>query len=318
MTVLFFNETPATRLDPKLADLSEIDDAAKRTRQTLTYFREVVDNWPPVPAPPPERDSVPKVVLVDGRLDIAPSTPSPDEQSDPVKLTALERLRDAGAVLLRCGNKHLDIDTVARRLSANIGRDFADIDILSVHFDLEACRDIYDHRAERSGDDILAPDTVSALSQVAQVGPGLTLDNADVEKLEERRRRYDGPPIDESLIENHDTLSKSISKNTEAFGQAIRDLSDIVQAGSTAELDRRRTGQFGLNRDTVFVAGGLVAAGFFGETGSAIYEWFVTSASAISALAPGWGEAFQAWITPILMRAREASEAAKSIAAKRR
>ncbi len=222
---------------------------------------------------------MPKVVLVDGRLDVAPSTPAPEEQSDPVKLAALERLRQAVAVLLRSGNIHLDIETLARRMSANIDRDFADIDILSVHFDLEACRGIYDRRAERTGDDILTPDTVSALSQVGQVGPGLTLDNADVEKLEDRRRRYDGPPIDKKLIEDHDALSKSISENTEAFGQAIRDLSEIVQAGSATELDRRRSAQIGLNRNTVFVAAGIVAGGFLAGAGSALYEWFVTSAT---------------------------------------
>ncbi len=44
LTRLFFSNTPATRLDPRLAELSEIDDAPERTRQTLAYLREGADD----------------------------------------------------------------------------------------------------------------------------------------------------------------------------------------------------------------------------------------------------------------------------------
>lgn len=47
---LSFIGIPALDLDPKLAELSEIKDSIVRTKKTLSYLREVGEDWPPLPA----------------------------------------------------------------------------------------------------------------------------------------------------------------------------------------------------------------------------------------------------------------------------
>ncbi len=44
---LGFRITPATKLDPKLDELSKIEDDKTRAAKTFAYLREVGDNWPP-------------------------------------------------------------------------------------------------------------------------------------------------------------------------------------------------------------------------------------------------------------------------------
>lgn len=44
---LTFRNTPATALDPKLAELSKIQGDWERTAKTFDYLRRIGDNWPP-------------------------------------------------------------------------------------------------------------------------------------------------------------------------------------------------------------------------------------------------------------------------------
>ena len=44
-----YHNTPAAKLDPKLAELSKIEDPQIRATKTFAYLREVGDDWPPIP-----------------------------------------------------------------------------------------------------------------------------------------------------------------------------------------------------------------------------------------------------------------------------
>ena len=93
---LSFKNTPATKLDPNLAELSEIRDAKTRTTKTIAYLREVGDNWPPIPTTTPDQDTILTITQTeDGRLDISPATPDADELSDTVKRKAHQLLQQS-------------------------------------------------------------------------------------------------------------------------------------------------------------------------------------------------------------------------------
>lgn len=310
----------ATTLDPQLAEIAKVEHRANRAKRLFARLREIGDDWPPVPQKAPDQQGAPRIDLVDGQIDLVHSRPDASEQSDPVKQKALERLREAVVHMCRVGNRYPDLDTCSRRLARLIEPDLAEIDLLEVHFELEIIRGIYNRRDEREGEDRLDAEAVGALDRVGMVGPGLTLDNADVERLEERRRRYREDPPSGETRKTQDDLSQSIADAPQLFGEDLREISDRL-AAMEAKSDRQLAFQNDGNRNVIIVAGIAVAdkllwgmaGGPLSGVGNAASDWLVANGDTILFLADHWGEAFRAWITPILMRAREAASAASRL-----
>ncbi|MCP5074733.1 MAG: hypothetical protein GY947_15775, partial [Rhodobacteraceae bacterium] len=319
LDALHFRNTPALALDDTLRELSKVEDVPERTAKTLAYLAEVRDDWPPLPAKSITQDTILTVIQTeDGRLDVAPSQPDADELEDMVKAKAHEKLQDAAKALEQvAGNYHPRLASTARTLSDHIKGDMKTLDMLDVHFELEALRGTYERRAERIGENIFDDDVVDALDRVLMVGPGLVLDNAEVEKLEARKDRYRGAPPSRDVQHAQDVLSDGIIKDQALFGDNMRGYSNTFRKGRVESSDRLRTGQGVLNKNTVikvgtatglFIAAGM-AGGPLSELGNYSLAWLVAHSETIATLAATWGESFLVWITPIMMRAREAQAA---------
>lgn len=316
---LFFRNIPALNLDDKLKELSEIDDNYERTTKTLAYLREVGDNWPPIPTTSPDQDTILTVSQTDeGRLDISPATPAADELTDTVKRKAHQLLQQATKSLEQiAGNMHPRLAATARTLSLHIDCPLQEVDMLDVHFELEALRGTYERRGERKGEDIFGDDVIDALDKVLMIGPGLVLDNEQVERLEARRDRYRGAPPTPDVQAAQDQFSDGIALDPTLFGDTIRNYSVTFKEGHAEGSERLQAGQGILNKNTLIYVGSVIVSGMAGgplsALGNDLLAWLVAQSETISVLAPTWGTAFEAWITPVMMRAREANVAARAL-----
>ncbi len=323
---LDFLGIPALERDDRLRELSKIVGFGKRTAQTIAYLAEVKDHWPPLPKKPLTQDSILTVVQTeDGRLDIAPSHPAAEELTDVVKAKAHEKLKVAVSQLNQtAGNYHPRLARLARDLFEHIDCPLADMDMLDVHFELEALRGTFERRSERKGEDVFGDEVVDALDNVLLIGPGLVLDNEAVEKLEARKDRYRGTMPSADVQKAEDDLSGSIIDNTELFGDNMRGYSVTFVNSEIDDSPRLRAGQETLNKNTVIKVGTNIALFIAKNVGSTVVKvvttaaigWVVLHSETIMALASAWGEPFQAWITPIIMRAKETVAASKDLASK--
>ncbi|TGD45079.1 hypothetical protein EEB11_00385 [Pseudotabrizicola sediminis] len=311
-----FSRIPALDYDPILKGLSAIEDDVERTRETFAYLRSVGSEWPPIQSVVPEQDDFLRVELGDdGRIDVRSARPSGAELSDTVKRKAHVRLKTRANILAQvAGNQFPRLANAARELQSSLDFPFEEIDMLEVHFGLEGLRGIYERRNEGDGEERLTQDVVAALDGVLFVGPGLVLDNEEVQKLEERRDRYRGTPS-QAEIAAQDAVSTAIINNPNIFGERLRSYSQSFIAGSPQEMDRSRVGQVTLNRNALITVGTFFAGGILngplGVIGTESMAWLAQHFVTLSAAIPGWGAAMQVWLTPILMRAREAYQAGK-------
>lgn len=80
---LLFRNTPATQLDPKLDELSNIEDDIVRATKTFAYLREIGDDWPPnhpdAPQPP---DQAPAPIQAEFKDDVLVERPQPSDLSN--------------------------------------------------------------------------------------------------------------------------------------------------------------------------------------------------------------------------------------------
>jgi hypothetical protein len=321
-----FSGIPALALDPNLVKIARIENNYERSFALLQYLDEIGDNWPPLSdtKDAPEQQAAPRVRVLGGVVDVDPATPTPEELDDQVKRQALARLRSAVDRLATAANRYPDLDLPARNLRGHLQGELAGMDLLEVHFELEELQGIFSRRSERQAEDRFDPDILGALDRVCMVGPGLTMDNAAVEAFEARRARYlDRPSALRAIPENRE-LSQAIIEDPQLYGEAIRAYSELFLRAENIDTPARRlsAGQSFLNRNTVLTVGLIFASnalsGPLGTVGTQAMQWLAANAHAISALAPGWGEAFQVWIAPILMRANEASAAAAAMGQNRR
>lgn len=316
-TGLAYFDTPATHLDPRLAELSVLEDDQERTQKTLDYLNEVADNWPPLPTEHPDQsDSMAVEIAEDGRADLVASFPTEAERQDRVKRKAHDRLITALTTLWQlAGNQHYRLAEQVRQYRVHADRDFDELDMLDLYFEHEALRGVCDRRGEREGEEAFGPDLVDALERVLQLGPSLFLDNPDVEAAEARAARYAAAPQPE-IQPAQDALSGAIAGTPEAFGEGIRELSQLFH-DHARHLERLQSGQRDQNRNAIIVVGGFVlsqmATAPLGEAGSALVGWFLANSDTILTLAAHYGTGFEAWVTPIMMRAKEAWAGAKAL-----
>lgn len=112
---LQFRGCAATVLDPELERLSQIEDNADRTDQTLAYLRNLTV-WPPEIASPPDRPGAPSYVLpIDGPMR---SIPEPPEGGDEDQIALQEELRLKVAELIEAAGRSNEPLIVRIRSSA--------------------------------------------------------------------------------------------------------------------------------------------------------------------------------------------------------
>lgn len=324
---LYYRGCLACELDPEgLGKLSEIESNVERTEKTLTYLRNLVD-WPPASAALPEQDDLLLIAPNDeGKLDVVPVRPGPEEAGELLKRRLYQRLRGAFAELAHAtGNQQPDVCNRARAAADGMPEDFAGADIVEIYLEVAWARSVFDRRGEREGEDRLGNVAVAALDEILTVGPGIVLDNPEVEKLEERRRRFDADPLSPPAAAAQQAIAEAIAGDPAAFGDTLRAHARWTAGAAPDGADRRGVVQRILARNVVIAAGKWVAgAAATGIVGSVAWEalhpaaaWLLQNQAGIQVAALGWGEMFLAWLGPVFDQARVVVAAAQSAGAMR-
>ncbi len=309
---LFFQNTPATELDPELKRLSEIKNHQDRTRQTLDYLKSLKE-WPPrksgtkKPFPKmPEQADVLAVFLTDGDLlEIMAALPDDAEFKDRVKQACHDRLKTAASNLINSAGNHYayhDLTQRALEFRDRLDQPFEELDMLDLHFGIEMFREVLENRDERSDEDALTPKLISSLSEIDRYGPGLVRDNEHVEAFEKRR----AADHDDTPVENQDDKSALLGQieiADEVMGDNLRDVARQSK-DQPAQSKRGYAGTL-INRHTIIKAGGAITLGVIGARADALVMWLYTNADLILAVSAPYGESFLNWISPIIDTVRQ-------------
>lgn len=220
---LQFKNTPACTLDPKIAEIAEVKDNADRARQLFAYL----ENWVPPGEEsddyePADTDLLPSTI-VEGRLETALSHPTEEELDDHLKRIMHQRLRsDLQDLAEAASNYFPKTFQKACRLRDRLKPEFEDLDMLNIHQDVEALRQLRLRGQESDLSDPFPQDVLDALDAVSASGPGLTLDNPDVEKLIKKIRRFRNDPLPSDVQAKHDALSQATASDDAAIGENLR------------------------------------------------------------------------------------------------
>ena len=218
---LWFEGTAAARADPRIAAIAGEEIDAERVRMLFAYLKD----WVPPGEVAPEPDNLLPILLTDGKLEIARSLPSEAEIDDRLKRALHGRLLPKAVELARvAGNTQGRLAGRARSLADQLDRPFAELDMINIHMDVEDLATSLRTNVDRVGEDRYSPDIVDALTDVASIGPGLTLDNLDVEKLEDRKRRFAADPPGAEVMAAHSAFSLAVAANETAMGDNLRAL----------------------------------------------------------------------------------------------
>ncbi|MCA3438607.1 MAG: hypothetical protein INF48_14970, partial [Rhodobacter sp.] len=316
---LSFQDTHATRADGTLARLAGIEETEDRARETLAYLN-TLPPWPePLPWVPPETlpdiaplapapDPVPRIDVGAQGLDLALSLVGEADLADPIKPRLYAMLRDAVAKLLRFGNRYSEVAEPAKKLADLTAVPFADADLLAIHLQLAVLTDVRAADADRPKDEQLDPDCRLALDAVLRIGPGVTMDNADVHALEARLAAYAGTRQPPTVAEGERRVIGAVSDSADLATERLRDAAG--QAAKAGEEGRLAGYRRSFNRN-IIIALGTVVSGIFGAAEGFVYGEIVLAAAqflvlhrdAIMATAPAWGQTGYAWLEYILVRA---------------
>ncbi|MEP6269212.1 MAG: leucine-rich repeat domain-containing protein, partial [Paracoccaceae bacterium] len=298
---LSFADIAATRLDPRIGEIAEIEDPKERAVELFAYL----EGWePPVefdengPAPDPLID----VETTDDRLEIADSNPSEAERDDQLKQILHTRLKARNTDLERlAGNEFFMLCAKARALTARLDSNFDDLDMVNIHLDVEELTRLKDRGAERDGDERFPQELADALADVVSIGPGLTLGNRLVEILEERKRRFAANRPTAAQQATHDDFSAAVAQNPAAIGDRLRALEtqvlereDDPAGAATQDAAHRnilikvaRVALAGLNKVLENTAVSIVSP--------AVTAFLVTKWPMITEVAALYGPGFQTW-----------------------
>ena len=220
---LSFAGTP-TRLDHRIAEIAIIPDPATRAKTLFDYLQ----HWVP-PGDAPEPDPLLSAILINGQLELAPDPPTEAEQRERLKRTLHERLQEKAPDLARAaGNRFPRLAAKSRVIAELVAKPFADLDLLSIHFEVEDLAD----RATRGMEDGVpySEEVASALGDVTRLGPGLTLGHPDVDIFIKRLRDAREHPTPADVAAIHDDLSQAIIDDAHANGERSRAMEARLQA----------------------------------------------------------------------------------------
>lgn len=298
-----FDGCSATDSDPELEKMSEIVSDRERTLALFEYLGVEVEEKTPEP------DPLLSTVIKDGKLETPASFPSPDEQEERLKQALHDRLRPRAAdCAQKAGNAFPRMAAKARVLATLLDRPFAELDLLSVHWEIE---DI-EARAKSGAEDgePYDADLLLAVGEVTRLGPGLTRGNADVELYERRFKETRERVVDANVDGPRAALSDAILASPNAHGsrslaleERMKDAADpdmartlrdpkqrnlLWRLGSVAALAVSRVGK-DLASDT---AGGLIKYAL----GPAITAFVVKNWALLMDVAATYGVGFASWI----------------------
>ncbi len=300
---LSFKNTAATRTDAHIAALAEVEDSAIRARELFAYL----ENWVPpgeTPTVPPKPDPIFETILIDGKLELVADLPSMAEQAEPLKKALHQRLQTSVPDLARAaGNIFPKLAAKARVLAGLIDRPFADLDLLTIHFEIELLQDRQNRGTE---DDIpFSDDVLGPLSDVTRAGPGLTLghDAVDLYLARAREARETPQPIAEEAA--HRALSQAMVDDPAANGPISITMETRISA--LEDQAQRQAGWKAKHKWLVYsisVAGMLttgVTVELIGQNfGPAITAFITNNAALLSEIAATYGGTFFNWFAGIM------------------
>lgn len=268
---------------------------------------DYLETWEPPWEQVPEADALVAVDVVDERIEMAASHPTEAEREEPLKQVLHTRLRERAEELAQlAGNVFPRLATRARGLHGKLDGPFETLDMMQIHLDVEDLADIYERRDSRQGEDAFTPDVVDVLADIARDGPGLTLDNPDVERLEDRKRRFAANPPPEDVQAAHDEMSRMVSAAEAVFGARLRavedrmDGRDLPSTGAMQEAVHRnvliKIGRLGLKISGVVIGGAL---------GNALWQFVQDSWPVFMTIAESYGPSFVRWFIAALSNVQE-------------
>jgi hypothetical protein len=224
---LTFTGIPATA-DPRIAGIAVIADPKERA---AALFALLDAGWEPPGMVEPvalEPDPLLRSILLDGKLEIAADPPTEDERRDRVKATLHDRLRDkAGTLAALAGNRFPRLADRARALATLLDTPFDELDLLSVHLEIE---DLEARRETGTEDgDAFTDEVRQAISDVTRAGPGLTIGHPDVDLMLDRRSRAREEVVPEAEAAAHRRLSEAVMGDPEAHGPNSRAMEELLQ-----------------------------------------------------------------------------------------
>jgi hypothetical protein len=296
---LVIQGTYAHLFDPRIAEIARIEDNAERAQTLFEYLKD----WVPPAEVVVEPDDLLPVILTNGKLEIARSLPSEAEIDDRLKWALHGRLLPKAEELARvAGNTQGRLAGRARSLVDRLDRPFEELDMINIHLDVEDLTTSLRTNADRVGEDRYSPDIVDALTDVASIGPGLTLDNVDVEKLEDRKRRFAADPPGAEVMAAHSAFSRAVAADMYSMGDNLRALearlvdregeasSGVLQVSVHRDMFIR-IGRYALVDGKTIVLGAL---------GSGLFAFVYENWSVILPLAKSYGTGFAQWFTAMI------------------
>lgn len=307
LSSLTFTNCTAAQRDPEIARIAEIKDHEIRA---LTLFDYLEDWQPPKDAGPPPPDPLFPVAQQEGRLEVAASCPTAEEQEDALKRAMhrslpalLERLAQMA------GNQFPRLADLARHLVPMLQDEFEALDMAMIHLALNELR-----AAERAGAEEGMPFPVplaALLSSVCDAGGGLTVDHPTVTLLMERARKARDNPDPEKDIAAQDALSHRIIADQQAMGDRLRALESAIVENPSPQA---REAQKAVNRNVLWRIG-ATAIGFGGAAvggkvigdllGQPVVDFVLANLPTLQNAALTYGAPFAEWFLSALSKVPE-------------
>ena len=240
---LWFEETPASRLDEGLAKLVTIERDELRSKEVLAYLK-TLPPWPePLPwlsgpkkdPKPPEQD--PALPLSWGEKGFTFLANSID--TDPVTEAALADLRDLLEDLRRKGNRHDDLYRVAGEVQDRCKGEVRDLNMVRLHLSYQKLRRLYQSRVSRT--EAFDDETVGVLGSVLEILPGVTMADPQVEILIKRQEADQRAGAVADTVKAEQAVLTAMQSDDAPFAPEVKEAAkDIAEPGQDDRLSATR------------------------------------------------------------------------------
>jgi len=267
---------------------------------------------PAAPAPAP----VPPLYLgEDDRIDLPVSRPTNADHADPIKQRLFDRLAQDAARLDRFANRYPDVAPIARSIRDATAQSFGELDVLLLHLDLLALEDLRQAQAQQPEAERWDGECSAAVTAVLRTGPGVTIDNPDVSRHEDRASRFARRVI-ATEAQGERNIAADLSRRDDLATDPARDLAN--RASNTPDEGRSTQIRRDFVQNAVLILStitgqwkGAAIGAVYGKQVEIAAGFLLTHASDIMAVAPHWGELGAPWAECIIRHARDIVESAE-------